>query len=211
MNQAGSCESPMLAADSDPSPSTVSAVDEAAFIRSWDKDTERAARRVARFADRAGADDIDDIIQNIRIRLLLSYRTFQGAPPTGYVRLLIKHTCINAIRDDQARLTQHNKKVAFSLNDDDLNLSDVSEDSAELPDGLIARPQHSDVLLKAAVAGWVAKLPTQLRAVYQAIYGEDRQMSEVALALGVSLPRVSQLHRELIARGKRDLHRLVSA
>jgi RNA polymerase sigma factor (sigma-70 family) len=181
---------------------------EAAFIVSWNKEIERAAYRVARFSHRAGADDADDVGQNIRIRLLEEYRRLDVAPPAPWVRRLIKYTAINAIRDDRRRLTQHHDSVALSFDDNDRYLASLGENPAQLPEALVSSPQPRDVILEAAVRKWVTSLPTQLRMLYRLLYVDDRKMSEVAFALGVTPARVSQLHRDLLTSGRKALPHL---
>ncbi|MCC6648413.1 MAG: sigma-70 family RNA polymerase sigma factor [Polyangiaceae bacterium] len=168
------------ALDPDPWP------DDAHFMRVWDGDMVRAARAAA-----GGDPDAEaDVAQEVRVRLLRVSRAQPGAA-VPYVRTVIK----NAVRDvhgREARAFSACSPLAVDL--------DADSEPAVVPDDGTA----------ALVVGWVEGLPPRLRDVYEHLCAADRSQREAARRMNVSQPRVAQLHRELLERGRQDLAHLAA-
>jgi DNA-directed RNA polymerase specialized sigma subunit len=48
-------------------------------------------------------------------------------------------------------------------------------------------------------------MPARLRAVFKLLYGSGYTQREPSSVLGLSQPRITQLHQELLQRGRLDL------
>lgn len=65
-----------------------------------------------------------------------------------------------------------------------------------------------DVFVRDAVRKWVASLPPRMQRVYALLYVEGVSQREAAVRLGLTQPRISQIHQELLERGRADLAHL---
>jgi RNA polymerase sigma factor (sigma-70 family) len=155
------------------------------LLKQWDADVRRAAR--ARSSGLSTDADVDDLAQEARLRLVLVARR-RADMPVPYLRTVVA----NAVRAASRRYRQRAK---------------VEELSEEL-----AAPceEPRDRRAGEVVARWVEQLPSSLQAVYQALYRDDRAQRETATMLGISQPRVAQLHRALLERGRRELKHLAA-
>jgi DNA-directed RNA polymerase specialized sigma subunit len=61
-----------------------------------------------------------------------------------------------------------------------------------------------------AVATWVRGLSSRLQALYNLVYVHGCTQREVATTIGVSQPRVAQLHRQLLELGRVELAHLAA-
>jgi len=93
------------------------------------------------------------------------------------------------IRYERSRL-QLTSHYACEL--DDRNTAFGIEDSSTRPEVL-------------TVSKWIASLPSCLRAVFELIYGAGYTQREASSLLGLSQPRITQLHQALLQRGRLDL------
>jgi RNA polymerase sigma factor (sigma-70 family) len=141
-----------------------------------------AARRAAERLNADGAD-ADDFAQDARVRVLEAYRHL-GNPGDGYIRRVIQNGIRNAVRHLVRQLIWH----AAELEEADECAADDCGGSASLE--------------FEAVRSWLAWQDPMLQRIYQLIYIEGLTQRQVAFRLGVSQPRVSQLHRVLIRRGQ---------
>jgi RNA polymerase sigma factor (sigma-70 family) len=164
-----------------------------AILQKWDRHIRLAARRAA-FAVGGDADDANDLAQLARIRLARALDRTSAPLPNRYIRKVIGRAVLNALRDDQRTLTAHSPSVRRL--DDDFELADRSD-----------RPDHE--ALK-AVRIWARTLPSSFKSIYDLLYGSGSTQREAAAALGISQPRVAQLHRSLVERGRRDLSRFAA-
>lgn len=158
------------------------------FLRSWERDIVRAAR--FRALNRGHDEDTaDELAQAARLRVWGALRKTETVPSVNYLRKVIA----NAVRTPLAS---------------DLAL----EAASEIEDGDIVdvHLEQSDPLAVDAVRAWVATLPAQLQRVYRLLFVEEYSQREAALILGVSQPRVAQLHRALLVRGSCDLQQLAT-
>lgn len=158
------------------------------FLHSWERDIVRAAR--FRALNRGHDEDIaDEFAQAARLRVWGALRKTGTAPSIHYLRKVIA----NAVRTPLSR---------------DLALEAANE--IEEGDMVDVRLEQSDPLVVDAVRAWVATLPAQLQRVYRLLFVEEYSQREAALILGVSQPRVAQLHRALLVRGNCDLRQLAA-
>lgn len=157
-------------------PSLTSSCADAAqeLVREWNPRIEAAvARRIRCHADR------EDAAQRARLALInaaAAYDASCGKPFENYAA-----TCIaNAVRDFAREGRRRNARFRTDL---------------ELPD-----TESRDVppIDRIMVMEFVSRLPDQSRRVYEAIYEMGYTHSEAAKMLGVSRPRVSDVHRRLL-------------
>lgn len=175
---------PANGADSSLSPVPSS---ETAFLSSWDNDIKRAARAAAK-GDRAYAEDL---AQQARARLMAVNRVMEAAPPP-YIRTVIANTLRTARRRESLAFTTRSP-LAEELNEDLEASVDQQVEGKEVP-----------------VATWVERLPAPLQEIYRRLYVEERSQRETAKLMGVSQPRVAQLHRKLLELGRQAFVRLTT-
>ena len=60
------------------------------------------------------------------------------------------------------------------------------------------------------VSDWVRRLPTRLRQVFDLVYRQGFTQVEAGAIMGISQGRVSQLHAQLLARGRVELAELAA-
>lgn len=162
-------------------------LDEVALLRSWDRDIKRAARA----AGNGGGGDEEDLAQQARVRLFMASRAFPNAP-APYIRAVIANAMRSALRNEFRRFSTR------------------SSFAEELDDGLPAPADEPVDERAGVVSAWAARLPIRLREVYRHLYTEERSQREVARLMGVSQPRVAQLHRQLIELGREELAHLLA-
>lgn len=150
----------------------------------WDRDIRHAACAAA---GRIGGtrEDAEDFAQEARIRLF----RIADKPATGVLRY-VRKVVANAMRTAVQRVD----KTPFEEIDDE-----VLRIPLQSPDSRIAE-----------VAAWTQKIPQQLRAIYEHLYVHGWTQRETARFLGVSQPRVAQLHRQLLEAGRRELQHLAA-
>jgi RNA polymerase sigma factor (sigma-70 family) len=150
------------------------------MVERWDADVRRAARR---WVGALGAQaDGDDLAQEARIRLVTAARSLGGAPE-HYLRRVIANAVLAAAQREGPALETETL---------------LEETPAKEPEA--GRADAID-----AVARWTTELPTRLKDVYRVLYVEERTQREAAAILGVSQPRVAQLHQTLLSRGRVSL------
>jgi RNA polymerase sigma factor (sigma-70 family) len=158
---------------------------EDALVREWDRDILRAVRRRARCAA-----DAEELAQEARIRLVMAARRLGENPPKEYLRKVIK----NAVLAATFRLRRQG--AAYALEGGDLAAPTV---------------RCSDPHVATSVARWVNELAPRLQDLYRVLYVDQKSQREAAIVLGVSQPRVAQLHHELLTQGRVALRRLEHA
>ncbi len=163
--------------------------DEAALLSAWDDDIRRAARAASKRTG-LGAEHAftEDLAQEARVALLLATRT-TGVRHERYLRRVVRNALVNASRSTLV--------VANSVSDNVL-------------EGEETKSRDVDVFARARVRGWVSRQPGQHRAVFHLLYREELTQREAARQLGLSQPRVAQLHRELLERGAEELQTLAA-
>jgi RNA polymerase sigma factor (sigma-70 family) len=158
------------------------------ILHAWERDIVRAARFRAR--NRGHDEDTEDeFAQAARLRVWHALRKTVAVPGSHYLRKVIANTVRTPLASDRA-----------------LAAASEIDESAAIDTCL----QQSDHLAIDAVRSWINTLPAQLQRVYQLLFVEESTQHEAALVLGVSQPRVAQLHRALLERGSRDLRQLAA-
>jgi RNA polymerase sigma factor (sigma-70 family) len=155
------------------------------LVERWDRDIRRAAGCRANLIGRHA--DANDLAQEARIRLVFVARN-AGVTSEPYIRKVIANAVLAAALRDRERMEL-----------------DVLSD--ELP--AVATDGH-DLYAVDAVARWAKDLPPKLNTLYHVLYHEERTQREAAAILGVSQPRVAQLHRALLKRGRTELRHLAA-
>jgi DNA-directed RNA polymerase specialized sigma subunit len=77
-----------------------------------------------------------------------------------------------------------------------------------MPAASIALQERQDTVDCLEVMGvrrWIGQLPGPLRQIYNSIYVHGLTQRETARVLGVSQPRISELHNVLLERGRAEL------
>jgi len=171
----------------DPSQHTACKFEDQA-LHTWERDIVRAARFHARYRG-CDEDTADELAQAARMRVWGALRKGSAALGSHYIRKVIA----NAVRTPLAG---------------DPVLAVASEiDEADAVDTSL---QKSDPLAVDAVRAWLKTLPLRLQRVYQLLFVKEYSQREAALVLGVSQPRIAQLHRALLERGSRDLRQFTA-
>jgi len=170
---------------------TASHGDVESLVRMWDRDIVRAARTVVARDRSLSVDAAEECAQAARQALArIAHRADEVGP--FYLRRVIQ----NAVRD-AARRERRTYGRSSPL---DKTAAEVAiEASAEDPDDAISR-----------VIEWTARLPDRFQKLYDLLYVRRWSQRAAAAAMGVSQPRIAQLHRELLARGKAELKPLAA-
>jgi DNA-directed RNA polymerase specialized sigma subunit len=80
----------------------------------------------------------------------------------------------------------------------------------DLDDDLEAPAAQTQEVATGAVETWITHLPLRLRDIYQHLYADERSQREAAHLMRLSQPRVAQLHRQLLKRGREELAHLAA-
>lgn len=150
----------------------------AEFVRAWDPEILRYARRQASL--RGVAADADDFAQEARIRVARIPEDRRAA--SSYVR----KTIFNAV-------------LAAGLSAPDLTVLDPLDADDE---SFMAEVAIPDVYVVEAVSRWIQSLPPRLQTVYRLLYVAGYSQSEAAAILCVSQQRVAQVHQTLLLLGR---------
>lgn len=158
------------------------------ILRAWESDIVRAARVRAR---KRGHDHYaaDEWAQAARLRVWRQVRKSGSEPGIGLMRKLIAYGVRTPLDSDVVL------EAAI-----DIDETDVVDSSQQRPDEFAVDE----------VRQWLRTLPVPLQRVYQLLFVNEYSQREAAAILGVSQPRIAQLHRALIERGNRDLQQLAA-
>lgn len=171
-----------------------SSFDEQAFITHWKRDVERAAS-VAAVSAGLDRDEAQDFAQEAHIRLLAMIRAGR-LRPESYVRAVIT----NAVRS--ARRTSF-RRISRCVPLERPRAADEQEEaSGEATIDDFAAPTEADPSHLAAVGFFVAGIPERLRHIYNLLYVCGFTQEEAARRLGLTRQRITQLHAELLRRGR---------
>lgn len=158
-------------------------------IQPFDTLITRSARRASYYI--TGSSSLaEDLAQDVRFHLLRALKAGLAEEPA-----LIRRLITNAVRD----------RIRFERTRIQLTSSRMSELDDRNPALLLEASSRPEIL---TVAMWVASLPGRLRAVFELIYGSGYTQREISSVLGLSQPRITQLHQELLQRGRLDLSAL---
>ena len=211
-----------------------SSEEETRFIQDWDADVKRSARWNAKVAYLTEGEE-DDFAQEARVRLVRLFRGRKILSP-NYLRVAIKNSMLTSRSRVRGRCNSCCKEVqensvAASIGNGIVRLEDSSlyaplmetGESQDEPDTdsqswtrtIRRASQHQiatgpDFLEILAVQRWVSQLPDGLRRVYEALYVNEVTQREAAIQIGVSQPRIAELHRLLLQRAKQELVHLAA-
>jgi RNA polymerase sigma factor (sigma-70 family) len=153
-----------------------------ALLLEWQPMLERLAQKRTQCPATA-----DDLMQAGRVALLKAAEGFE----TGHGASFKTYACVAIKRAMKRELD----KVRGRMNPTDTNLI-----THACPNTLIRVPR----LVTTALNQWVASLPGVLADVFEASYELELTQRQIAVRLGVSQPRVNQLHRQLIQLARRQ-------
>ena len=165
------------------------------FIIHWTRDTERAASAAASSAG-LDPDEACDFSQEAHIRLLAMCRT--GRPhPDSYVRIVIANAVRSARRPSLRWLSRYVSPERPRM------IAEQEERECESTIDDFAAPEEADPTGILAVRRFISSIPARLFKVYNLLYLEGLTQEEAARRLGVTRQRVTQLHGELLRRGRK--------
>jgi RNA polymerase sigma factor (sigma-70 family) len=154
------------------------------FLFTWDDDVRKASRAAARRIC-GTREDAEDFAQEVRIRLFPLVGKPQAAAPR-YIRKVVA----NAIKTATERI-------------DTTTFEEITEETEQIP----GAPTDTRI---SEVTAWIDTLPFRLRTVYQHLYVDGLTQREAATVMGVTQPRIAQLHARLLDAGRRDLQHLAA-
>jgi RNA polymerase sigma factor (sigma-70 family) len=157
------------------------------ILKLWDRDIRRASDIAARSFLRQAADR-DDFAQDARLRVLRSYKS-DPTKSEAFIRTVIKNSTRNSARSE---ITDLEKTTALETSEEAQNAT-AFEDRA------------TDHFVVAAVRRFISSLPENLQAVYKLIFQDELTQRDAANRMGLSQPRIAELKRELLRRGKKEL------
>src|SRR5262249_18384728 len=164
------------------------------FLQKWNSEIDRAVRHRT-WVSKWGFGDIEDFKQEVRIRLLVLYRARLHNITENYVRKVIKNAISNALRDEAHKLPLSSPQV-FPLSPD--------RQTEEMADSVAHRESAETLLQRKSLLAWVGTLPGRIQKVYELLYQLGCSQLEAAQALGISQPRIVQLHKRLIEAARRQ-------
>lgn len=154
-----------------------------AFVSRWEPAIQREARRAA-FRANASSDEAEDFAQAARLRVAqVALRRPDATAP--YVMQVVRNAVRRAVRGELRALGTLSPNAAEI---------DVDATAASAPNHTIG-----------SVREWLASEPRRLRQLYELLYVFGYTQREAATMLGLSQPRVAQLHRNLLAHGRASL------
>ena len=165
------------------------------LLERWDADIHRASEAAVR-SFQTRVVDRDDFAQDARLRVLHSYKSDPGRSE-AFIRTVIKNSTRNSARSETPYLEK------TDLVEDLENIEETANVGA-------FQTTEIDHFAVAAVRRFVSTLPQNLQAVYKFIFQDELTQRDAARRIGVSQPRVAELKRELLRRGKKELTRLAA-
>lgn len=152
----------------------------AEFVKRWDPEIRRVTRNWARRFGRTA--DADDFAQEARLRLFLLSPKHRDSPD-WYIRAVISNA-VTAAGNRQRR---------------DYGNAPLTE---EVEQSLIAETHEVDHKQHEIVRVWLRDLSPRLHTIYELIYSKGMTQGAAGVLLGVSQPRIAQLHRQLLTSGR---------
>ena len=163
----------------------------AELLNQFDPLIKRVARRSSYYL--IGSDGAaGDLAQDIRCHLVDVLRN-DPVSDAAFVRKIVTNAIRSRIRSERRRLQ--------------LGSANAHELDERLPE---LRGQAPDVARKLSVSMWLSTLPARLRIVFDVLYVRGYTQREASTALNISQPRIAQLHRELLERGRMELSTLAA-
>lgn len=133
----------------------------------------------------------DDIAQAGRLAVLSAAKAFDPARGASF-----NHYASRAVRNETLKAAQRLQ----SCRQGECPLELAPEAEAESP----------SFDCRDCIRGWLCTLPRILRKVFVTLYRRGLSQREAAVRLGVSQPRICQLHQMLLVRGRCDLAGLMN-
>jgi RNA polymerase sigma factor (sigma-70 family) len=158
----------------------------------------REIRAVAHRRRRHGVD-IADLEQSARIALWRT--TFSYDANRGLFHHYARRAIKNAVRTEIGfwhPLTDQGEAVTQT----------PGEATDDTPDDTVVEP--TDPFVTTRIRAWVQSLREPLQRIYALIYQQELSQREAARILGVSQPRVAELHAELLDCGRGALSHLTA-
>lgn len=140
-------------------------------------------------ARRSNPEDSDDLVQDVGVKLLLAYRSRarQRRQPTNFTLIIT-----NAIR------TSHRDRMRRAGVEQACDSSELETMAVAANDDREPEPASVHRRLDEVLSG-------RLREVFDCLYVHELSQREAAARMRLSQPRIAQLHKELIARGRAAL------
>jgi RNA polymerase sigma factor (sigma-70 family) len=144
--------------------------------------------------------DKDDLIQESLFTVLNAaghYDEQRGGNPENYVVRALANNALNLnVRERRHWSKRHQGEPDREDGQEDLILT--------IPDTETADPEQTMIGAEAIqqIRAMLTILPASLKSLFKLLYDEDLNQRAAAARMGISQPRVAQLHRELIARGQ---------
>lgn len=165
----------------------------------WAEGIRKRAEAVAYKASVDPQDIADDLEQAALIAFWRATKSFdpsRGVPFQHYAQRAIRQAMISQLR--RLKLPTVAGR-AVSIDDPDLDPSFL-EDENDSPEAELERAEIRD-----HVRRWIAAGPPRQREVYSLVYETGLTQRDAAKQMGVSQPRITQLHKSLLAKGRHDL------
>ena len=133
----------------------------------------------------------DDIAQAGRLAVLSAAKAFDPARGASF-----NHYAARAVRNETLKAAQR--------------LQSEHQDECPLESAPEAEAETLSFDCRDHVRHWLSTLPEILMQVFELLYNQGHSQREAALSLGVSQPRICQLHHMLLVRGRRALAGLMN-
>jgi RNA polymerase sigma factor (sigma-70 family) len=160
--------------------------DEGVFLEAWDPEVRHRSARSARQSG-LGRSEADDLAQEVRLALLLAVRAKSGPLNERYVRRITSNVLRSEWRK-RSRTEGRNVPIGEVLD------IPATEPGSEL-----------DPWTRRVTTRRIEALPPRLGTIFNSIYRRGYSQREAARALGMTQPRVAQLHGKLLKWARREL------
>jgi RNA polymerase sigma factor (sigma-70 family) len=173
-------------------------------IELWTAEIRAKAKHLAGRFHVSARDLTDDLEQAGLIAFLRAthaYRQDRGKPFANYVRRAVRNAMTSRLR---ALFAPDGLLAACALDVIFAN-QQFSAPKENRPDN-----HYERIEMQSYVSEWVRSLPPRVQEIYGLVYEQGLTQREVANRTGISQPRVSQIHRQLVERGKQELAALVA-
>jgi RNA polymerase sigma factor (sigma-70 family) len=172
-----------------------------ALTDEWTESIRKRAEAVAGATSVDAYDLADDLEQ---AALIAFWRVTESFDPAlgafeHYAQRAIRYAMISELRKHRLPVTASRR---VSLDDPKLDPAFL-QDPKDSPEVGCERAE-----IRARIGRWVATSPPKQREVFSLVYEKGLTQGVAAKRMGVSQPRIAQLHKTLKARGKNDLTKL---
>lgn len=171
-----------------------------AILAQWEKQIQIvSAYYASRFS--LSEDDCSDLEQSCRIALwqAVAHHDLSPATSKNYLRRVLRNAIYTALRSLVPN--PNSRPIVDELDDDS-----VVESAGRNDHGVVLSSSDAPRDLILDINRWLSRLEPGLRHLCALVYHQGFTQKEAALVLGVSQPRVCQLHELLIQHVKQELH-----